>query len=472
MKNLVLFCVVASIVLVECNSQPAKNNTPSHGEMMAKASRSEKNGWIVVHLEGSPYMMGYQHGYLLASEIMDLRTTLRVVNEQATKKTTEFFREESYRLLWPGVPAEYRDEIGGIVAGVNTKLGSDTIDIKDLVAMNASLEMAGYYVPWLDNQEKPMPPEHCSAFAATGSWTADNKIVMAHNNWSEYAIGQRWNIILDMVPEQGHRMVMDALPGYIHSGDDFNINSAGLIVTETTISAFKGFDTIGVAEFVRARKAIQYASSIDEWAAIMIDGNNGGYANDWLIGDNKTGEIARLELGLKNHFLERTTDGVFTGANYPVNEKLLKEETSFDPTDKNTSANMRKLRWEELMRGHKGKIDVESAKLFMADHYDMNRGTENPGRFSLCGHIDLESIGKNEISWEGAFFHAGAVQAKATDSRLADSLQFWAIMGHPCGKSFSAKAFLDAHPEYAFEKEVLRDMPGQQWMLTEPITKQ
>ena len=33
----------------------------------------------------------------------------------------------------------------------------------------------------------------------------------------------------------------------------------------------------------------------------MLDGNNGGYANDWLIGDNKTGEIALLELGLKNH---------------------------------------------------------------------------------------------------------------------------------------------------------------------------
>ena len=122
---------------------------------------------------------------------------------------------------------------------------------------------------------------------------------------------------------------MDALPGFIHSGDDFNINSAGLIVTETTISAFKGFDTTGVAEFVRARKAVQYAGSIDEWVAIMVDRNNGGYANDWLIGDNKTGEIGRLELGLKNHFLEKTTDGVFVGANFPVHGKVLKEGDNF-----------------------------------------------------------------------------------------------------------------------------------------------
>ena len=130
---------------------------------------------------------------------------------------------------------------------------------------------------------------------------------------------------------------------------------------------------------------------------------------------------------------------------------------------------MRKLRWEELMSRHKGKIDVEAAKQFMADHYDMNREKENAGRFSLCGHLDLDSIGLNKIGWDGAYFHAGAVQAKATDSQLAKGLQFWAIMGHPCGMAFSAKAFLEAHPEYEFEKEVLKDMPGQEWMLTERI---
>ncbi|MDP4224667.1 MAG: peptidase C45, partial [Bacteroidota bacterium] len=248
--------------------------------------------------------------------------------------------------------------------------------------------------------------------------------------------------------------------------DDFNINSTGLIVTETTISNFRGFDTLGVAEFVRARKGIQNSSSIDEWAATMVKNNNGGYANDWLIGDNKTGEIARLELGLKNHFLERTSDGYFAGANFPVNEKLIREETLFDPSSADASANFRRFRWEELMKEYKGKIGVETAKAFMGDHFDMKRGKERAGRFSLCGHLDEDESGKNEISWDGAYYHAGAVQAKATDSNLARNLQFWAIMGHPCGKPFIAKSFLTLHPEYYFEKDYLRDMPGQKWLLT------
>ena len=465
MKKILLPLVVFIYFITGCNAPSPKKAVLQHDEMMAKATRAEKNGWILIHVEGAPDVIGYQHGYLLAEEILDLRGAMAVLNENSTGKNWDFYREESYRLLWSKVPDEYRQEINGIVAGVNAKLGAGKVDTKDLVAINSFLEMPGYYVPWLEGQEKTTPPERCSAFAATGSMTTDGKIVMAHNNWSEYVVGERWNIIIDLVPEKGNRIFMDALPGFIHSGDDFNINSAGLIVTETTISNFKGFDTTGVAEFVRARKSIQYATTIDEYAAIMTEENNGGYANDWLIGDNKTGEIARLELGLKNHFLERTSDGFFVGANFPVNEKLMKEETSFDPSDNNASANMRRLRWDVLMKQYKGKIDIEMAKMFMGDHYDMRRNTEKAGRFSLCGHLDEDEIGKKEISWDGAFFHAGAVQAKATDSNLASKMQFWAIMGHPCGQPFNAGSYLEQHPEYNFQKEYLRDMPGQEWLL-------
>jgi len=469
-KLLVLLSAVLFSV-TGCNTSSPGKAPLSQEEMMTNASRTEKNGWILVHLEGTPVVVGYQHGYLLAEEIVDLRDAMAMLNEKMTGRDWEFYRNESYRMFWHDIPEEYRQELTGITVGVNAKLGEAKTDIKDLVAINSFLEMSGYFIPWLDQKEKASPPEHCSALAATGSWTSDGKIVMAHNNWSEYVIGERWNVILDIVPEKGNRIFMDALPGFIHSGDDFNINSAGLIVTETTISSFLGFDTAGVAEFVRARKAIQYSSSIDDWVSIMEERNNGGYANDWLIGDNKTGEIARLELGLKNHFLERTTDGYFVGANFPVNEKLMKEETSFDPSDRNHSSNMRRLRWEVLMKENKGKINVESAKAFMGDHYDMNRNKENAGRFSLCGHLDEDETGRDEISWDGAFFHAGAVQAKATDGNLALNMQFWAIMGHPCGEPFDAAGYLQAHPEYDFQKKYLRDMPGEEWVLTGIISK-
>jgi hypothetical protein len=53
---------------------------------------------------------------------------------------------------------------------------------------------------------------------------------------------------------------MDGQPGLIHSADDFGVNAAGIAITETTISGFSGFDPNGIPEFVRARKAMQYAT--------------------------------------------------------------------------------------------------------------------------------------------------------------------------------------------------------------------
>ncbi len=125
-------------------------------------------------------------------------------------------------------------------------------------------------------------------------------------------------------------MIMDGLPGVITSDDDFGINSLGIMVTETTITQFEGWDPAGKPEFVRARKALQYSKSIDDFVRIMLDGNNGGYANDWLVGDNKTGEIALFELGLKNHIVKRSKDGCFVGSNFPETEVLTREETRFD----------------------------------------------------------------------------------------------------------------------------------------------
>ena len=63
------------------------------------------------------------------------------------------------------------------------------------------------------------------------------------------------------------------------------------------------------------------------------EGNNGGYANAWLLGDIKTGEIARLELGLKYVGFERTRDGFFTGSNVAENLKILRLESNVNETD-------------------------------------------------------------------------------------------------------------------------------------------
>jgi hypothetical protein len=429
--------------------------------------RPAQNGWIFVHLQGTPKDIGFQHGLLLAPEIADAFRVISLELTHDTKKDWRFFRETARDLLWPRVENEYQQEVLGIVEGLNAK--QVKMDIWDTVALNSFLELPSY-VNWLNKQNPSNPgdkpsgaAERCSAFVATGSYTKDGKVVIGHNAWTSYLEGQRWNIIFDIVPEQGYRILMDGFPGLIHSADDFGINSAGILITETTISGFSGWNSYGVPEFDRARKAMQYSASIEDFARIMKTGNNGGYANNWLIADRKSNEIASLELGLKNVTLLRKKDGYFCGANFPVNEKLVSEETNVDPADMSFGANARRLRWEQLMAENKGKIDIAAGQKFLADHWDTFDKKEEPNERTLCGHIDLSPRGVK--GWQEPFGIAGAVQAKVTDAVMAEQMSLAAMMGHPCGISFKAAPHLRRHPEFNWQKKYLRDLNSQPWTL-------
>jgi len=426
---------------------------------LKSAARGSRGGWITIRLEGRPSELGYQHGRLLAREIEDALAVARLSLTHDGKHDWQFYRQAAQAVFWPGVEAEYREELQGIVDGA-AQAGVKA-DIWDLVVLNANLELS-YYTDSLDPKAGSSAPDKCSAFVATGRATKDGRPVIAHNNWSGYLDGARWNVVFDIRPARGQRILMDGYPGLIHSGDDFGVNAAGLVVTETTITGFKGFDPKGVPEFVRARKALQYAASIDDFDRIMRAGNNGGYANAWLVADVNSGEIARLELGLRNVTLERTKDGYFTGANFPVNPKLAAEETSFKLGDPGLSANARRVRAEQLMRENAGRIDLALAKAYLSDHYDSyQKKADAPSERSLCGHVDLSPRGMGD--WFGPWGPAGTVQAKATDATLAKRMAFEAALGHPCGLVFRAAPHLAGHPEWGWLKPLLRDLPAGPW---------
>jgi Phospholipase B len=431
---------------------------PKANPRMRGAGREpERNGWIQVHLEGTPAEIGYQHGYLLAPEIQDNFKAISVEMTHDEKKDWSFFRNTARDILWPHVEQEYREELQGIVEGLKAR--GSKLDLWDIVALNGWLEIP-YYTKTLEPKSSGAA-DHCSAFAATGSYTKDGRIVIAHNNWTSYSSGERWNVVFDIAPSSGYRIVMDGMPGLIHSGDDFGLNSAGIVITETTISEFSGFDPNGVPEFVRARKAMQYAASIDDFARIMKEGNNGGYANNWLVADRKNNEIADLELGLKNVTLQRTKDGFFVGSNFPVDPKLMREETKFDPNDRSRSENARHQRWLTLMEQNKGKIDIAAGERFLADHFDTYENKEDANERTLCGHIELSPRGMP--TWQGPYAPVGAVQNKIADAASAEKLTLYAALGHACGRNFKAAPHLADHPEFAWYKPILHDMDARPW---------
>lgn len=448
------------------DATPAASLTAPQQQWLAKAGRHEKAGWTYLHIEGGPRERGFQHGYLLAKEIAECLRVRRTVWRYNTAMEWNWLLQETARFLTPAVDPENREELLGIVDGLQAAGVVTTLD--ELAAYNACMELEGY---WWPEMRKKMdgratvvtaPPQSCSSFIATGRMTKDGGVVLGHNTMSSYVEANCF-VIIDILPARGHRILMQTVPGWVHSGTDFFITDAGLVGAETTIGGFSGFSEKGVPEFARMRRATQDAATIDAWCALMKQGNNGGYANAWLLGDVNTGEIARLELGLVHTALERTRDGFFTGSNVAENLQILRLETNTKETDIRDSNVARRVRWKQLMAQHRGAIDLALAKVFEADHYDAYRGTEQPSARTLCGHFELDAEA-NE-SWPGVPFPCiGTVDAKAVDATMARHMRLAARWGSACGRAFDAEKYLGAHPQFAWMEGLLQSRPAEPWV--------
>ncbi|RYG49235.1 peptidase C45 [bacterium] len=406
-------------------------------DRLVGAVREEREGWVRITIAGKPAEIGYQHGALLAPEIADAKAVIADEMRGSTGKDWAWFRDTAKELYWDKVTPELKAEMKGIAEGAAAK--GTKIDVWDILALNAHIELEGYYLPWLKGQASQK--EACSAFVATGSWTKEGKPVMGHSFWWGWTSGQRFKAVLDVTPAEGHRYLMDALPGFVHSGTDWAINDAGMVLCETTISGFAGYDPEGIPEFVRMRRAVQFGDSIDAMAAIFREGNNGGYANAWLMADAKTGEIGKLELGLKHTPLAKTKDGVFYGANFPEHPSILKDEipNGWNTNPSQNGCEARRLRWKQVLTADKGKIDTESAKRYLADTKDVVTGETKAGDGTLCGRG----------GW------GGAIQAKVTDGTMIKAMRYEGRMGAPDGVPLKLAA-----PGRKF----LKDMPVRAWV--------
>ena len=274
-KKVIILLLSVFICSTLVRSQTNYHLTNEQKTWLLKANTHENNGWIYLHIEGAPKGRGFQHGYLLAKEIKESIRVLSEVWQYQSALEWQWLVQKAGNMFTPKVDIENITEINGIVEGMKAAGVITTRD--EIVAYNGYMELMWYWWPSVKDTISPNSPDPikqaCSSFIAPGSMTVDGGIVLGHNTMNHYYY-PLCNIILDIIPDNGHNMLMQSHAGFIHSATDFFVTNAGLIGSETTIGGFFPFDEKGVPEFVRMRHATQYASTIDEWCEIMKNGNN------------------------------------------------------------------------------------------------------------------------------------------------------------------------------------------------------
>lgn len=452
-----------------------------------KGSYKFLNGWHMLKLSGSHYDVGYQHGWLLSDYIVESINEVSSLIYIKTGMNWEFFKENAMKLWNDNLDTNIREEIRGIVEGVNNYITKNEsknkrkISFEDILTWNGYEELIDYWFPTVaadvyKNESKNDVTvnkmfyanigDHCSAFIATGDYTKDKNIVVAHNSFSTFETGCYVNVIADItIGDKSFKM--QTQPGYIHSFTDFYVNNAGIVITETTIGGFSVYNANGIPEFVRSRNAAQNSKNLQDFINIMWEGNTGGYANTWLVGDRNTNEIMRLEMGLKYYKDDRTKNGAFAGFNAPLDPRIRNFECSNSGfADIRRHQGARQVRIPQLLEKFKGNIDGDIAKQIISDHYDVYLNKENPCSRTVCSHY--ESDAREYMSQPGRplpFQPQGAVDGIICTNDMILNQNFEARFGSSCGKAFDAKEFLKNHPQFDYLAPYLKDRPTQPWTL-------
>ena len=316
--------------------------------------KTNTDGKKLMHVEGSAYEMGYQHGYLLAegvqymssteylcSLMMDFAIDMTVsgvkemvleplialfgwlidpeVLEAFVDDTSDFMLETGRKLFMMPiiehnlkyVPEEFIEEMQGVADGA-TDAGYPT-DLENLLLLNMGMDAAvGIIYPFLAIVESiPGIPlfikrlfenfHACNGFVVYGDATTDGRVIMGRDfQFSGYGFSET-TLMIEQFPDEGYNFVTCSAPGFVGLGT--GMNSRGIGMGAQMLTALDLSLDYGMGLFFTIRNVIQYAGELSE-AIDMVRNSKRG--NPWIysIGDGIGPEIGgvMLETTARNFF--------------------------------------------------------------------------------------------------------------------------------------------------------------------------
>jgi hypothetical protein len=232
------------------------------------------NGYKVLHLKGSPYEMGYQHGALLKDSIKEnLEYMIKVRGDQALVKWqgVEIKPSSLIRMIIsiqkPFVPQKYFEELQGLADGSG---------------LDADLARVGNFIPELF---------HCSGFAVMNSATKDGTLY--HGRVLDYAIDWRLQehaVIIVAEPDGGIPFVNVTYSGFI--GSVTGMNAEHVSIGEMGGGGYGHWGGVPMALLVR--EVLSNAKTLDDAIAVFKD-NPRTCQYFYVVADAKTNRAVGME---------------------------------------------------------------------------------------------------------------------------------------------------------------------------------
>jgi hypothetical protein len=306
----------------------------------------------LLHIEGSPYEMGYQAGYLFPTSVIrlanedwfrhvvtnlleadewilillmnDILSYSRLQDEIGDVVDDETLQELSANLLYDDldtllnklfalckilvninsqyVPQAFLDEMQGIADGC-TDAGSP-INYEDILLLNMGMDAMlalAYPViePWLFWMDL-FGFLSCSGFVAKSYATTSGHTIMGHHwQFTDYVLHEEM-LIIEGIPNSGHSFLSTSCPGFV--GSTAIMNDQGIAIAQDMVPA-RDCDPahFGLGTLLTCRYVAQFTGQLTE-AINYIKNSLRGCPWIYTIGDGRNGETGGVMLETSENY--------------------------------------------------------------------------------------------------------------------------------------------------------------------------
>jgi hypothetical protein len=334
---------------------------PEHERVLAAAAVEHHGGLSVLHLAGTPYEMGYQHGVLARDLIHGFRqaaydyVTALVPGPAWLARPLLFYQAAAY---WPTIPAELAQEMRGIAHGA----GVHPIEVLVSTAIWEMFLVSG-----------------CSEFATVGPVTRDGTLLHGYNYdlmHPDHALIQPFLAAMFCRPNGGIPFVTVNTVGSV--GANAGMNEAGITVAWD--NTYLKDDTLTrdvslpvVPFIVTLRRLLQYSHSLDQAVELVKASLPRPLGDIILIGSSGEGKAVALETAGSVGAVREMEDGAVWSTNCFRSPQLGPQDCRGDgqglPESVAQQRFPRYTAYAELFAAHRGRLDPATAAAFLRDPY-------------------------------------------------------------------------------------------------------
>ncbi len=256
-----------------------------------------QTGKYLMHLEGSPYEIGYAMGYFRPEDVMRIchseyylgciqdfylgglpeymrEAAVLILSLKCTYTATDIMidilvnciaTQPLFNKLKEEIPEEYIEEMEGIAQGVNDALPGAHITLNHLVFFNIQRML------FTLDSNRPLSflsrdnLHSCQGYVAFDEATDDGRVLMGrHYQWTDKVLHET-TLVVEYVPENGYSFVSVTNPGTVGVLSAMNDQGVGIGLTSFNASLVteESPPMSGMGAWLLARKIIQYSEDID-----------------------------------------------------------------------------------------------------------------------------------------------------------------------------------------------------------------